>query len=99
MTDEELQDFCLVIMFAGHDTTCASMQTMLHFLHTNPSIWAELRGEVEGAWDGKAAPTWTQVCACLSGKCGRFVSEVLRVLPPAPNIYRTVEKDVELLGY
>lgn len=99
MSQEELLDFCLVIMFAGHDTTCATMQTVLHFLHANPSTVAELQAEVAGVWDGSQPMTWAQVQACQSGKCGRFISEVLRVLPPAPNIHRTVTQDMELLGY
>jgi len=99
MTQEELLDFCLVIMFAGHDTTTATMQTLLHFLHANPGTMEELRAEVAGVWDGHEAMTWKQVQACQSGKCGRFIAEVLRVVPPVANIHRTATEDMEVLGY
>jgi len=99
MTDEELKDFCINIMFAGHDTTKATIQTLLHYLHEKPAIRDQLEKEISAVWDGKSPLTWEQTQSCQAGKCGRFCAEILRVVPPANNLYRLVTEDMELEGY
>nr|AMR99693.1 ABA-8-hydroxylase [Scrippsiella trochoidea] len=99
MTDEELKDFSINIMFAGHDTTKATVQTMLHFIQQKPAIREQLEEEISAVWDGKSPLTWEQTQTCQDGKCGRFCAEILRVVPVVNNIYRLVTEDTEFEGY
>ena len=41
--EEELSDFCVAMMFAGHDTTLASIQSCLHWLKQCPDVESLLR--------------------------------------------------------
>ena len=41
--EEELSDFCVAMMFAGHDTTLASIQSCLHWLKQCPDVECRLR--------------------------------------------------------
>lgn len=99
MTDEELRDFSISIMFAGHDTTKSTIQTMLHYIQAKPTIRDELEKEVSAVWDGKSPLTWQQTQTCQAGKCGRFCAEILRVIPPVSNLFRLVTEDMEVGGY
>lgn len=99
MTDEELCDFCLLVQFAGHDTTLASLQSIIHYLKTEPGIWTELESEVTQVWDGITPLTWEQAQACQNGKCGRFITEVLRVATPVKNLYRELQEEITVKDY
>ena len=56
-SDHELQDFCVSMTFAGHDTTLASIHTTLRWLKQCPELAAGLRAEVDEIWDGSAPIT------------------------------------------
>jgi cytochrome P450 len=99
MSDLQLIDFCLVVMFAGHDTTKASIQSMLHLLATQRDVEKELREEVNKLWDGSSPITWKMIEAMEGGKCGRFLGEMLRLMPAVVGLYRVLTEDVEISGY
>lgn len=42
-SEEEISDFCVAMMFAGHDTTLCSIQSCLHWLKECPEVEALLR--------------------------------------------------------
>jgi len=99
MSDAELLDFCLVMMFAGHDTTKCSIQTLLYYIDKYPDIAKEIELEVASVWDGKAAITWDMAEKLQKGKCGRFIDETLRLRSPVAALYREVQQDMEYQGY
>lgn len=99
MTNEELLDFCILVQFAGHDTTKAAIESMLYFLDLQPEICSDLAVEVATMWDGQSQLTMKQIQACSLGKCGRFLDEVLRVSPPITHLFRVVDEDMEVGGY
>lgn len=98
-SDEQLMDFCITMMFAGHDTTKASIQSMMHLLAREPHIEVELAEEVGKLWDGTSPITWEMINALEHGKCGRFIGEQLRLLPQVPGVYRVVAEDMKVSGY
>mmetsp|Transcript_84510 Transcript_84510/g.229397 ORF Transcript_84510/g.229397 Transcript_84510/m.229397 type:complete len:462 (+) Transcript_84510:88-1473(+) len=99
MTNEELLDFSLTIQFAGHDTTKSTIQTLLYYLDAKPAIRKELEEELSAIYDGSAPLTYKQVQACQDGKCGRFISEVMRAIPAVNTLFREVVEDMEIEGY
>jgi cytochrome P450 len=98
MTDDELKDFCLVMMFAGHDTTKCTLQTMLHYLSANPKVAKELEDAVSQVWDGKSPITMEMVENLQTGKLGRFNDEILRLKPAVAAVYRVAQEDIEYQG-
>mmetsp|Transcript_17817 Transcript_17817/g.62555 ORF Transcript_17817/g.62555 Transcript_17817/m.62555 type:complete len:306 (-) Transcript_17817:65-982(-) len=99
MTNEELLDFSLTIQFAGHDTTKSTIQTLLYYLDAKPAIRKELEEDLSAIYDGSAPLTYRQVQACQDGKCGRFISEVIRAIPVVNTLFREVVEDMEIGGY
>lgn len=99
MSDETLKDFCLLMMFAGHDTTKGAINSMMHLLSLDPQVKKELTEEVEKLWDGSSPITWEMIEALLNGKCGRFLGEQLRIMPVVTGVYRMLVEDLEVAGY
>jgi cytochrome P450 len=96
-TDVELQDFCVNMIFAGHDTTLATAQGILHYLKAVPDIESKLRSEVDMVWDGKTPINRAQLQQLTL--CRAFVMEVLRIVPPVAQVVRTAKKDIAIDGY
>jgi len=96
-TDVELQDFCLNMIFAGHDTTLAIVQGMLHYLKAIPGVEAQLREEVDAVVDSNK-PITRQLFQSLP-KCKAFMMEVLRIVPPVGAIIRMASTDMKVDGY
>jgi len=96
-TDKELIDFCYSMVFAGHDTTLASMQSMLYLLSAHPTVMQELREEVDALWDGEAV--LTRDTLNLFHKSRAFVSETLRALPPISSTVRRLDAAADVDGY
>eukprot|EP00797_Seminavis_robusta_P008116 Sro156_g070620.1 Abscisic acid 8'-hydroxylase (493) ;mRNA; f:9022-10500 len=86
MSMEELKDNLLAMIFAGHDTTSASMGTAIHFLCENHAIRQALTEEVKGFKkpldfdELKAAPI-----------LNAFLAECWRRDPPAMFIFRKLQ--------
>mmetsp|Transcript_45132 Transcript_45132/g.120797 ORF Transcript_45132/g.120797 Transcript_45132/m.120797 type:complete len:221 (-) Transcript_45132:163-825(-) len=95
--DLELQDFCVAMAFAGHDTTLATMQTMLHHLDANPSVKYALRQEVDSVWDG-SSPVTRALLQKLH-KCRAFSLESIRLTPPVQTMSRILAADALVDGY
>jgi len=94
MTRDEMKDNILNLIFAGHDTTYASISTLLHHLSQNPTAMDAMAAEVASlkeplnADDLKNAPALN---ACIH--------EAWRVDPPVPGSFRKAVKDLEWKGY
>jgi len=99
MSDDELADQCLNMMFAGHDTTKVTIQSMLHYLQRHPDIEKEMMDEVSQIWDGSSPITMEMTAKIRKGKCGRFLDEVLRLKPAVPATYRAVPEDIHYQGF
>lgn len=97
ISDVELQDFCVNMSFAGHDTTLATMQSLIYYLSLHPQLVNELRSEVDQAWDG-VAPLTREVLQ-KAVKCEAFTMEVMRLLPPVPFMARELSSTVTADGY
>ncbi|CAE8591014.1 unnamed protein product [Polarella glacialis] len=95
-SDVELQDFCVAMMFAGHDTTLSTMQSVLYWLSKQPAVIAELRQEVLAEWDGSS-----QLIRETLGKVpkaqGQSPQEVWT--PPVTIINRNLEEEAVIDGY
>lgn len=95
MTDKELRDELLTLLFAGYETTAGAMSWALYWVHALPEVKNRLREEIASLGDNPAPmdifglPYLTAVC-----------NEVLRLYPVAMLTFpRRVEEPMDLLGY
>ena len=82
LTDQQVRDEVMTLLFAGHDTTASTVAFMLHELSRHPEIAAALREEVTGALDG--GPPDAELL--MSGRLALLemvLDETLRMYPPA----------------
>jgi cytochrome P450 len=93
--DREIRDQVLTLLVAGHESTSMALTYAMHVLARQPAIADELRAEF-GWVLGDAALTPADLRRLSYAE--RFVTEVLRLYPPAWGIIREAVDDDEILG-
>lgn len=95
LTDQELRDELMALLFAGHETTATAMAWALYWTHHHPEIRTKLLKELATLGDNPEPidifklPYLTAVC-----------NETLRIYPVAMLTFpRQVETSTSLLGY
>lgn len=92
MTDVQVRDELVALLFAGHETTQIAMAWALYRLARHPAAMERLQAEVDGC-DGSpealAALPWLDA----------VVSETLRLEPIVPDMIRTLEQPMQLGGW
>ncbi|HBK21554.1 MAG TPA: cytochrome P450, partial [Planktothrix sp. UBA10369] len=95
MTDQELRDELLTLLFAGHETTATAMSWALYWIHSQPEVYEKLIQELKSlpqnaeGMDIFRLPYLTAVC-----------QETLRIYPVAMLTFaRTNKQSVDLMGY
>jgi cytochrome P450 len=95
MTDGELRDELLALLFAGHETTATAMSWALYWIYSLPSVKEKLLQELRSVSD----PTdWMSIFKLpyLTAVC----NETLRIHPVGMLTFpRVVTESTELLGY
>jgi len=95
MSDKELRDEIMTLLFAGHETTATSMAWALYWLHQYPKIKAKLLQEL-GSLADKADPMTIAKLPYLTAVC----QETLRRSPVAMLTFpRIAQEPVEFLDY
>lgn len=94
MTDQELRDELMSLMFAGSETTATAMSWTLYWVHRLPEVREKLLKELETLGDSPDPMTIFRL-PYLTAVC----NETLRIHPVAMLTFpRVVEEPVELLG-
>ncbi len=82
LTDLQIRDEVMTLMFAGHDTTTSTVAFMFHELAHHPEIVARLRAEQDSQLvDG--LPTPSQLMSGELSELEMVFDETLRMYPPA----------------
>jgi cytochrome P450 len=81
LSDREVRDQAITLMFAGHDTTASTITFLLYELARNPEALARLIDEQDQVLGG-AVPTAEQLYGGLP-QLEMAVAETLRLYPPA----------------
>ena len=95
MSDEELRDELMSLMFAGHETTATAIAWALYWVHHLPEVKAKLLDEIASLG---AAPEPMAIAKLpyLDAVC----KETLRIYPVAMLTFaRVVQQPMQLLGY
>ncbi|NJK79662.1 MAG: cytochrome P450 [Chloroflexaceae bacterium] len=95
MTDEELRDELLTLLFAGHETTASALAWALYWIHYLPEVQQHLLAELD-ALPADATPAIVAKLPYLSAVC----QETLRLYPIALNGFpRILKQPMEVAGY
>ncbi len=82
LTDRQVRDEVMTLMFAGHDTTTSTVAFMFYELARNPEIAARVVAEQHERLRGER-PTAAQLMGGELPQLERTVEETLRMYPPA----------------
>ena len=95
MTDEQVRDELVTMLFAGHETTALALTYVWYLLGRNPEAAERLREELDAELDG---PPTAEDLPDLD-YTEAVVKEAMRVYPPVPMVPREPTTDVEIAGY
>jgi cytochrome P450 len=82
LSDRQIRDQVMTLLFAGHDTTTSTVAFMFYELAHNPEVAARLVAEQDAALHG-ARPTAAQLMSGELGELEMVLEETLRMYPPA----------------
>ena len=94
MSDLELRDELLTLLFAGHETTGIALAWACYWLHREPAALERLRAEVDGLGEDPDPEALVKL-PYLEAVC----SETLRLYPIAPDVPRMLAGPLEVGGY
>ncbi len=94
LSDQEIMDQLLTIVFAGHETTAVMLAWAFYLLYKNPETLLKLRAEI----DPLGAQPEPEAIAKLP-YLEAVINETLRLYPPVHVIHRRTLKPMTLLGY
>lgn len=95
MTDQELRDQLITLLFGGHETTVSGMTWGLYWTHQKPEVGEKLRQELD-TLGNSPEPMSIFKLPYLTAVC----NESLRYYHPGLVIFpRVVKEPVELLGH
>jgi len=82
LTELQIRDEVMTLLFAGHDTTTSTVSFMFYELALNPSVAARLIAEQDAVLAG-AAPSSSQLMSGELAELEMTLEETLRKYPPA----------------
>ena len=97
LSDQEVRDQAITLMFAGHDTTTSTISFLLYELARNPLELARLQEELDGVLQG-TPPSPEQLERELP-RLDMALDETLRLYPPAWIGPRRVVREFEFGGH
>jgi cytochrome P450 len=98
LSDLQIRDEVMTLMFAGHDTTTSTVSFMFYELARNPAIAARLRAE-QSAFFAGGEPTAPQLIGGELPQLEMVLDETLRKYPPAWVGPRRAVEEFEFAGH
>lgn len=95
LSDVELRDELMTLLFAGHETTATALTWALYWIHKYPEVYSKLMHELESLGE-HPDPLALVKLPYLTAVC----NETLRIYPVGMSTFvRVVQSTVELNGY
>jgi cytochrome P450 len=95
MSDQQLRDEVLTLLFAGHDTTASGISWAWHLLARHPRVQEDLHDEAAAHLGGRT-PTAEDLPHLPLATA--ILEEALRLFPPAPGLARRAIEPDEIEG-
>jgi cytochrome P450 len=96
MSDQQLRDEIVTLLFSGFDTTSRTLTWVFHALSKNPDVEARLHEELHDVLGGRA-PTYADLPKLTYTEM--LVKETMRMFPANPIIGRQAKEDDVIGGY
>lgn len=96
LSDPEIVDQVVGLVFAGHDTTALAMTYSLHQIAAHPNVQQRFHAELEEVLNSDP-PTLSDIGELKLTE--RILRETLRLYPPIHTIPRVTTEPVEINGY
>ncbi len=93
MTNAELRDELITMLFAGHETTANSLAWAFYWIHYYPEVKQKLIAELNSL-----APNTDPVTVAKLPYLSAVVSETLRIHPVVLFTGRQLKKPMEVMG-
>jgi len=93
LTHQQIQDECMTLFIAGHETTAVTLTWAFYLLAQHPDMYAKLQQEVDSVL-GDALPTLESVRQLPYTE--QVIKETLRLYPPAWSFARIALEDVHI---
>src|SRR4030095_9232005 len=81
LSDQEIRDQLMTLLFAGHDTSTSTLSFLMYELSRHPEVTARLYEEQDRVLSG-AVPSYEQLESGLP-ELNMALDETLRLYPPA----------------
>lgn len=94
MSNDELQDELMTLVFAGHETTGIALAWAIYWLLRNPDTMSRLLAELDAAGPNTDPETLAKL-PYLDG----VIQETLRLYPIVPDVPRQLVRPLEIDGY
>ena len=95
MTDQEIRDELMTLLFAGHETTATALAWAVYWVHKQPEVYQKIMQEL-ATLEPNTDPMTIFRLPYLTAVC----QETLRIYPVAIfTFFRQTKKPVELQGY
>ena len=99
LTDDDLVEQLLLLLFAGYETTASSLSCLMRELLLQPELETWLRAETTSlAWPPTAAETTAAFDANRAPRLNALVQEVMRMTPPVGGFFRRTTRAITLAG-
>ncbi|XP_043481256.1 cytochrome P450 4C1-like [Leptopilina heterotoma] len=101
LSDQDLRDEVLTVIFAGSDTTARTLDCLFLMLAQHPQIQDKVYEEIfniYGTDDPEDNPVKSEDLPSLQ-YLERVIKETMRLFPAAPMVAREVQADFEIDGY
>ena len=99
LTDEDVVEQLLLLLFAGYETTASSLSCLLRSLLLHPEVEIWLREELDGlSWPPEADTAPSAYDPQRAPRLEALVQEVLRLTPPVGGFFRRTVETVVLGG-
>ncbi|XP_046749123.1 cytochrome P450 4C1-like [Diprion similis] len=98
LTDDELRQEVDTFLFAGHDTSAATMGWALFCIGNNPEVQEKIHEEHFRIFGDSKEPATLQQINELR-YLERVIKETLRLFPAVPSVSRKITEDTEIAGY
>ena len=96
LSQDELKDQILLMLFAGHETLTSAITSFCLLTAQHPEITTRLRQEQQ-QWDAKHALRFEDFKQMTYLE--QVLMEIMRIIPPVGGVFRTVLQTCEMSGY
>ncbi len=99
LTDEDLVEQLLLLLFAGYETTASALSCLMRELLLNPQVETWLREEIDGlCWPPAPEQATIAYDPTNAPKLDAVVSEVMRLTPPVGGFFRRTKRSMVIDG-